>query len=181
MSTIIGEGLTHVDASTQTMELIKDNLVSKENSQFPTNITMPGVVASNEVKEISSDKKDRQSIWKKKRQIQNLIDFQSPRIGLKEILTNDFSKNSLLSKNFQLITLDEEPIPELMICKKCNEVCSRCRFTSNPVVRHLKKHGQVDSTPKVLKKKRTYRKKKPLLNHKSDNTTIDEPPFLTQI
>ncbi len=92
-----------------------------------------------------------------------------------------FTKNSILSKNFQLLTLDDEPIPELMLCKKCNEVCSRCRFTSNPVVRHLKKHGQVESTPKVFKKKRTYRKKKPLLDHKSDNTTIEQPPFLNQI
>ena len=181
MSTIIGEDLMHVDASTQTMEIFKDHLVSNEISQFPTNITRPGVVASNDVKELSSAKKDGQSIWNKKKQIQILIDFQSPRIGLKEIPTNDFSKNSMLSKNFQLLTLDEEPIGELMLCKKCNEVCSRCRFTSNPVVRHLKKHGHVESTPKVIKKKSSYRKKRPLLDHKSDNTTIDEPPFLPQL
>ncbi len=68
-----------------------------------------------------------------------------------------------------------------MLCKKCNEICSRCRFTSNSVVRHLKKHGHVESTPKLIKKKSSYRKKKPLIDHKSDNTTIDGPPFLTQI
>ena len=56
----------HVDASTQTMEIFKDHLVSNEISQFPANITKPGVVASNEVKELSSDKNDRKSIWKKK-------------------------------------------------------------------------------------------------------------------
>ncbi len=95
---------------------------------------------------------------KLKKQIQNLIDFQSPRIALKEIKTNDFSKNIHISQNFQLITLDGEPILELMLCKKCFQVRVRSRLTSTPIVRHLKQHEKVENSLNIDKKKNAKKK-----------------------
>ena len=94
---------------------------------------------------------------KLKKQIQNLIDFQSPRIALKEIPTNDFSKNIRISQNFQLITLDGEPVPELMLCKKCFQVRARGQLTSTPIVPHLKNHEKVEMTRKNEQKKKSYK------------------------
>ena len=91
---------------------------------------------------------------KLKKQIQNLIDFQSQRIALKEIPSNDFSKNIRNSQNFQLITLDGEPIPQLMVWKKCNQVRARCRLTATPIVRHLKQHEKLEKASTIDEKKR---------------------------
>ena len=180
MSVVVGEDRKLVDASTQTIEKRKGHLLSNE---FPQNPTISGnsrFVTTNEIQEISSVKKDRKSGLIQKRNIQNLIDFRSPRIGLKQIPTNHFSKNSFISKEFQLITLDKEPIPELMVCKKCKQVRARGRFTSSLLVRHLKQHAQVECSHRFDKKKGSFRTKIPLLDLNNYNMTMRESPLLSE-
>ena len=107
-----------LDSSTQLTKINKRQLLHKEFPEVPRKISKTDLVAPNEIKKISSDKTDHQSLLKLKKQIQNLIEFQSRRIALIKIPKTEFSKHIQISQNFQLITLDGEPVPELMLCKK---------------------------------------------------------------
>jgi len=146
-----------LDASTHTTKIMNPHLLINEFAQVPTKRSKKQFDARKEIKKIPSEKTEHQSLLKLKKQIQNLIDFQSPRIVIKEIPTNDFSKNISISQNFQLITLDGEPVPELMLCKKCFQVRARGRLTSTPIVRHLKNHEKVEMTRKNEQKKKSYK------------------------
>ena len=165
MSTIIGHETTYdfpkksSDASTQTTKINKHQLLLNEASKIPTKISKIMYFSPTEIKNNSSDKTDHQSLLKLKKHIQTLIDFQSPRIVLIEIPTNDFDKHLHISQNFQLIKLDGEPIPDLMLCKKCNQVRARCRLTSTPIVRHLKLHEQAQMARNFEQKKKGNNKK----------------------
>jgi len=143
-----------LDSSTQLTKINKRQLLHNEIPEIPPKISKPNLRAANEIKKISSEKRDHQSLLKLKKDIQNLIEFQSPRIALIEIATTEFSKHSHISQNFELITLDGEPIPELMLCKKCKQVRARCRMTSTPIVRHLKEHEKVEKARNVDQKKK---------------------------
>jgi len=163
MSTIVHNEPTYdfpmmaLEASTQTPKRRKPQLLLNEFAEVTPKISKATFVAPNEIKKFSSENTDHNSLLKLKKQIQNLIDFQSLRIGLREIPTNDFSKNIHISQNFQLITLDGEPLPQLMLCKKCKQVRARCRLTSTPIVRHLKQHDKVEKARKIDKKKQDNR------------------------
>ena len=107
-----------LDSLTKMTKINKRQQLHKEFPEVPPKISKSNLLAANEIKKISSDNTKHQSILKLKKDIQNLIEFQSSRIALIEIPTTEFSKHSNISQNFQLITLDGEPIPELMLCKK---------------------------------------------------------------
>ena len=107
--------MTSLEGSTHTTKIMKPHLLINKFAQVPKKPSKKQFDARNEIKKIPSEKTEHQSLLKLKKQIQNLLDFQSPRIGLKEIPTNDFSKNISISQNFQLITLDGEPVRELML------------------------------------------------------------------
>jgi len=143
-----------LDNSIQTSKTLKPELFINEFAQVPTKRSKIQFHEAIEIKKIPSEKKEHQSLLKLKKQIRNLIDFQSMRIALKDIPTNDFSKNIQISKNFQLITLDGEPVPELMLCKKCFQVRARGRLSSTPIVRHLKQHDKVEKSRMVEQKKK---------------------------
>ena len=149
--------MTSLDASTQSTKIIKPKLLLNECAQVPTKGSKVHFDPANEIKKSPSEKSDHHPLLKLKRLIQNLIDFQSPRIALKEIPTNDFTKNIRISQNFQLIALDGEPVPELMLCKRCFQVRARGRLSSTPIVRHLKNHEKVDMTRKNEEKKKGYK------------------------
>ncbi len=95
-----------VDSSHQMTKINKRQLLHNEIPEIPPKISKPNLIAANEIKKISSEKRDHQSLLKLKKDIQNLIEFQSPRIALIEIPTTEFSKHSHISQNFELITLD---------------------------------------------------------------------------
>ena len=160
MSTMVdNEGTYEVpkktfDSSTQATKIMKHQLLLNEVSKIPTKISKIHFVSPKETKKISADKTEPKSLMKLRKDIQNLIDFQSPRIGLIEFPTNAFSKHIHISQNLQLITLDGEPIPELMLCKKCKQVRARCRLTATPMLRHLKLHEQFETAHKIDKKKK---------------------------
>jgi len=143
-----------LDSSTQITKINKRQLLHKEVPEVPRKISKTDLVVANEIKKISSDKTGHQSLLKLKKQIQNLIDFQSTRIVLIEIPTTDFSKHKQIKQNFQLITLDGEGIPELMLCKKCKQVRARGLMTATPIVRHLKQHEQEEMASKIVPKKK---------------------------
>ena len=141
-------------SSPQTTKSKKHNLQLNELTKIPPKISKIGFVSQNEIKKISEDKTVHQSLLKLKKDIQGLINFQSPRIGLIEIATTDFSKHRQISQNFQLITLDGEPIHELMLCKKCKQVRAQARMTATPILRHLKLHAQEEKARKIRQKKK---------------------------
>ena len=143
-----------LDSSAQMTKINKRQLLPKEFPEVPPKISKSNLLPTKEIKKISSDTTDHQSLLKVKKQIQNLIDFQSRRIALLEIPTSEFSKHSNISQNFELITLDGDPIPELMLCKKCKQVRARCRMTSTPIVRHLKQHEKLAKASTIEKKKK---------------------------
>ncbi len=143
-----------LDNSIQTSKTLKPELFINEFAQVPTKRSKIQFDDVNKIKKRPSEKPDHKSLLKLKKQIQNLIDFQSLRIALKDIPTNDFSKNIQISKNFQLITLDGEPVPELMLCKKCFQVRARGRLSSTPIVRHLKQHDKVEKSRMIEQKKK---------------------------
>ena len=153
MSEVSGNNPKYVNASTQTRKTKMPDLAI-QLSPIPTKIPKFRSVAQDELMEKVLEKKDHQALLKQKKQIQNLIDFQSPRIVLTEFPHTDYSRNKKISINFQLITLDDEPINELMLCKKCKQVRARGHMTSSTVVRHLKQHQQVDIAHKIVPKKR---------------------------
>ena len=82
----------YVDASTQTTTLKKHQCQAKEKYQIPRKILKAQFVLANPFNQPASGKKDRKSLQKLKKEIQELIDFQSARIGLIDIPTNDFPK-----------------------------------------------------------------------------------------
>ena len=145
--------MTAMEAEIHSTQGKKHLLVVNELSEIPNKIIKSGFVSPIERKKILSEKIDHQSLLKLKKEIQNLIDFQSTRIALLEIPTNDFSKNIRLAECFQLIKLEGVPVPELLLCKKCTKVMARCRLTSTPIVRHLKQHEKVEMARKEQKKK----------------------------
>ncbi len=109
MSTIIGNETTYAfpkkcsDASTQTTKIKKHRILLNESSLIPTKFSKIRFVSPNEINNTSSEETDHQSLLKLKKHIQTLIDFQSPRIVLIEIPTNEFAKHLQISQNFQLI------------------------------------------------------------------------------
>ena len=97
--------MTSLEASTHTTNLMNPKLLINEFPQVPTKRSKSQFDAPNEIKKIPSEKTEHQSLLKLKKQIQNLIDFQSPRIALKEIPTNDFSKNILIKPKLPINNL----------------------------------------------------------------------------
>jgi len=153
MSEVSGNNPKYVNASTQTRKTKMSDLANRL-SPIPTKIPKFRSVAEDVVIQNVSDKKDHQALLKQKKQIQTLINFKSPRIVLTEFPNTEYSRNNKISINFQLITLDNEPITQLMLCKKCMQVRAQGHMTSSTVVRHLKQHEQVDIAHKIVKKKR---------------------------
>ena len=153
MSEVSGNNPKYVNASTQTRKTKMPDLAN-QLSPSPTKIPKFRSVAQDGLMEKVLEKKDHQALLTQKKQIQNLIDFQSPRIVLTEFPNTEYSRNTKISINFQLITLDNEPIIQLMLCKKCKQVRAQGHMTSSTVVRHLKQHEQVDIAHKIVPKKR---------------------------
>ncbi len=147
--------MSYVDASSQTTKIMHPQLLLNEFPQVPTNRSKIQFDTAKEIKKIPSEKNDHQSLLELKKQIQDLIDFKSHRIVLLEIPTNAFSKNLRICENFQLITLDGEPVPKVLLCKKCKQVRARCRLTSTPIVRHVKQHEEAERAHKMEEKKNT--------------------------
>ena len=82
MSAIVEEDREHVETSYHTIEISNDQNLSNKISQIPTEIFKYGFVPTKDINEITAEKNDHHSIFKRKKQIQILIDYQSPRIGL---------------------------------------------------------------------------------------------------
>ena len=143
-----------LNRSNQPDKINKRQHIHKAFPDLPAKISKSNLVALKEIKKISSLKSNHQSILKLKKDIHNLIDFQRSQIGLTEIPTTHFSKHIHISQNFQLITLDGEPIPELMLCIKCNQVRARCRLAATPIVRHLKQHEKIEKPGTMDKNER---------------------------
>ena len=143
-----------LETSNQMTKINKGQLLHKDFPEVPAKISKSNIVAAIEIKKISLDKIEHQTLLKNKKDLQNLIEFQSPRITLIETPSSEFSKHIQISQTLQLITLDGEPIPELMLCKKCNQVRARCRLTVPPIAPHLKQHEQFEAASNFDKKKR---------------------------
>jgi len=140
--------MTSPYGANQHTQIKKEQLTLNEASDIPKQNSKSRFVSPNKLK-----KTEQQSLSKLKKQIQLLIDFQSQRIGVLELPSNAFSKNIRISENFQLLTLDGEPVPKLLLCKKCNQVRARHRLTSTPIVPHLKQHEEVERSRKMEEKK----------------------------
>ena len=143
-----------LETSNQMTKINKRQLLHKDFPEVPAKISKSNIVAAIEIKKLSLDKIEHQTLLKNKKDLQNLIEFQSPGITLIETPSSEFSKHIQISQTLQLITLDGEPIPELMLCKKCNQVRARCRLTATPIARHLKKHEKLENASTIEKKKK---------------------------
>ena len=75
--------MNFLDYSAQMTKINKRQLLPKEFPEVPPKISKSNLLPTKEIKKISSDTTDHQSLLKVKKQIQNLIDFQSRRIGLR--------------------------------------------------------------------------------------------------
>ena len=75
-----------------------------------------------------------------KAEIQSLIDFQSTRIELREFPQDPFSNSRAMYKIFQLIILDKEPVPTLVLCLKCRKLLVRYRPSGTNLIRHYHRH-----------------------------------------
>ena len=159
--------LKNLNSSNQTTKIKKHQLQVNEVTKIPPKISKIHFVSQNEGKKISGEKQDHQSLLKLKKDIQSLIDFKSPRIGLIEMPTTEFSKHVQMSQNFQLITLDGEPIPEIMLSKKCKQVRARGRMTATPIVRHLKQHAKIEMERKVYNMKKVDKKNNGIVDARS--------------
>jgi len=85
-------------------------------------------------------KTDHNVLLDLKAEIQSLIDFHSPRIEFREFPQDPFSKSRAMSKIFQLIILDKEPVPKLVLCSKCRKILVRYRPSGTNLIRHYHRH-----------------------------------------
>ena len=85
-------------------------------------------------------KTDHNVMLDSKAEIQSLIDFHSPRIELREFPQDPFSKSRAMSKIFQLIILDKEPVPKLVLCSRCRKLLVRYRPSGTNLIRHYHRH-----------------------------------------
>ncbi len=85
-------------------------------------------------------KTDHNVLLDSKAEIQSLIDFNSPRIEQREFPQDPFSKSRAMSKIFQLIILDKEPVPKLVLCSKCRKLLVRYRPSGTNLIRHYHRH-----------------------------------------
>ena len=120
MSDVTGNNRKYVNASTQTRKTKIPDLAN-QLSPIPTKMPKFQSVAQDGLIEKVLEKKDHQALLKQKKQIQTLINFESPRIVLKEFPNTEYSRNQKISINFQLITLDDEQINELLLCKNISK------------------------------------------------------------
>ena len=94
-------------------------------------------------------KPDHKSLLDQRSEIQILVDFKSKRIVGQPFPYPTFSKHREKMLIYQLISLDGEPLPKLVLCTKCRRLLVLYRASSTNLIRHFVRHEKLEEAQSV--------------------------------
>ena len=94
-------------------------------------------------------KPDHKSLLDQRTEIQYLVDFKSKRIVGQPFPYATFSKHREKMLIYQLISLDGEPLPKLVLCTKCRRLLVLYRGSSTNLIRHFVRHERLEEAQRV--------------------------------
>ena len=94
-------------------------------------------------------KPNHKSLLDQRREIQYLVDFKSKRIVGQPFPYPTFSKHREKMLIYQLISIDGEPLPKLVLCTKCRRLLVLYRASSTNLIRHFVRHEKLEEAQRV--------------------------------
>ena len=100
-------------------------------------------------RKIKSSKRESKPHLDQKSKLQYLIDFKCPRIDVQEIPYDPLSKHGEKIQLFQLVSLDGQPIKNLVLCSKCKRLLVRYKPSATNLIRHFERHKKRDVQDRI--------------------------------
>ncbi len=99
--------------------------------------------------------------------LKEFIAYENPDLRYHDIPSSPFARNSKIAENFRLISYQQAPVKNLVVCKECKHVLVRYPTSTTNLLQHLKRHSSREKGPKDDKTfpDRTTRKAKILPPH----------------
>ena len=88
----------------------------------------------------NSTKTDHQSLLRKKFQIQKQVDYQDQKLRFLDMPKIPFRHASIIRDNFTLITEENLPIENMLLCKECHTVHAFPNKNHGNLLRHVRLH-----------------------------------------
>ena len=83
--------------------------------------------------------------------LKEFIAYENPDLTYHEIVSKPFSRNRKIADNFQLISYQQAPVKNLLVCKGCKQVLIRYPRSTTNLLRHLKRHSSIGGATKEKK------------------------------
>ncbi len=73
--------------------------------------------------------------------LQEMVDYKNTQVKFFDLRMNPFSRFTLISDNFKIISFDGQPVKHMVLCTVCNAVLLHDKKTKINLLRHLKRQG----------------------------------------
>ena len=74
-------------------------------------------------------------------ELKEFIAYENPDLTYHDIVSKPFSGNRKIADNFQLISYQQAPVKDLLVCKACRQVLIRYPRSTTNLLRHLIRHS----------------------------------------
>jgi len=96
-------------------------------------------------KQLSSDEENSriaayQKSLLRRGEVQDLVDYTSPKIIFHQMNLNPFGNNHWVAEHFNLVSMEGKPVKNVVVCKICKRVQIRFQNGTTNLKSHLKHH-----------------------------------------
>ena len=92
--------------------------------------------------------------------LKEFIAYENPDLRYNDIPSSPFARNSKIADNFRLISYQQAPVKNLVVCKECNHVLVRYPTSTTNLLQHLKRHSSREKGAKDGKSSTDYTTRK---------------------
>ena len=92
--------------------------------------------------------------------LKECIAYENPDLRYHDIPSSPFARNSKIAEKFRLITYQQAPVKNLVVCKECKHVLVRYPSSTTNLLQHLKRHSTREKGTKDGKSSPDYTTRK---------------------
>jgi len=131
---------------------------------------LPTSPQKNKMKKLNDQDKD-EDIFERKRAehhytleqrsaLKEFIAYENPDLRYHDIPSSPFARNSKIAEKFRLISYQQAPVKNLVVCKECKHVLVRYPTSTTNLLQHLKRHSTREKGTKDGKSSPDYTTRK---------------------
>ena len=88
--------------------------------------------------------------------LKEFIAYENPDLRYHDIPSSPFARNIKIAENFRLISYQQAPVKNLVVCKDCKHVLVRYPTSTTNLLQHLKRHSSREKGAKDGKRSADY-------------------------